>query len=195
MGDEGDSGESITESTKASLSIPQPSPTRPPSTRSPVQETPNPSTVSPEAPSAGERVPISGSSTPPTLGNFVPRESSFGDVSSAAKTKEPDLVVTGEAGLFCDANFDFKQEIWSGSVEKLEDMITRESGNNQSEELARNAVIASAVFGTIITFIVILECFLGWRVCLERCIIGLIAMCATISQGVTLLFFNSQQYC
>jgi len=159
----------------------------------------SPSTGStPEAPTAGERVPVSGSSTRPTLGTSVPREPSpsFGDVNSAAKPTEPDVVVTGEAGLFCDGQKKFDvRKVWKGSFDELEEEIGVESENNQSEELARNAVIASAVFGTIIAFIVVLECVLGWRMCLERYIIGLIAICASISQGVTFLFFNSKRYC
>lgn len=121
-------------------------------------------------------------------------------ISTATAPTEPALVVSGDAGLFCNGETSFDiRSVWGGSVDKtiedLETEIDTESSDNQSEEIARNAVLASAVFGTLITFIAILESTIGWRMCFERLIIGIIAMCALICQSVTFLFFNSQRYC
>lgn len=120
--------------------------------------------------------------------------------STAAAPTEPDLVVSGEAGLYCSGETQFDiRSFWGGSVDKtideLESEIDLESSDDLSEEVARNAVLASAVFGTLLSFIVVLGSAIGRRMCFERFIIGIIAFCALICQSVTFLFFDSKRYC
>lgn len=103
---------------------------------------------------------------------------------------------TGDAGLFCEGEKDLSiTNLWGGTMQDLEDKIDEESDANSSEELARNAVLAATAFGSIVVFILLLESVIGWRVCCEKWIVGLIAMVACISQGITFLFFNSERYC
>jgi len=120
--------------------------------------------------------------------------------STATAPTEPDLVVSGEAGLYCSGETQFDiRSFWGGSVDKtideLESEIDLESSDDLSEEVARNAVLASAVFGTLLSFIVVLGSAIGRRMCFERFIIGIIAFCALICQSVTFLFFDSKRYC
>lgn len=148
----------------------------------------------------------SGPAVPPTQSSGssarepTPSFGANGADSTASAPTQPALVVSGEAGLFCSGETEFDiRSFWGGSVDKtiedLESEIDSESSDDQSEELARNAALASAVFGTLISFIVVLGSVIGRRMCLERVIIGIIALCALICQSVTFLFFNSERYC
>ena len=79
-------------------------------------------------------------------------------------------------------------------LEELENEIAIESDMNQSEELARNAAIVALIFGLLAAIILLLESVLGWTICCEKVIVGLLALMACISQGVTFLYFNSERY-
>lgn len=121
--------------------------------------------------------------------------SSEADSAASAAEEEPAAQVSGDAGLFCDGARDFSiTNLWHGSISDLEESISEDSDNNQSEDLARNAVIAATIFGTVAMALLLFESIVGWRMCCDRWIIGLISMMACISQGVTFLFFNSERY-
>ena len=123
----------------------------------------------------------------------------FGGTSgSTANTAnaQPVATASGTAGLYCDGEATLSiTNLFKGSLSDLEAKIKEESENNPSEELSRNAVLAAIVFGSVVTFILFAESLIGWSMCCERWIVGIIAMMACISQGVTFLFFNSEQYC
>jgi hypothetical protein len=104
--------------------------------------------------------------------------------------------VTGESGLFCDGETSFfVSNLWGeSSVSDFESKIATESNDDQSEEIARNAVVAALVIGTIALFVMLLECILGWRVWCDKVLVGLLAFMACVSQGITFLFFDSERY-
>lgn len=104
--------------------------------------------------------------------------------------------VTGESGLFCDSETSFfVSNLWGeSSVSDFESKIATESNDDQSEEIARNAVVAALVIGTITLFVMLLECILGWRVWCDKVLVGLLAFMACVSQGITFLFFDSDRY-
>ena len=123
----------------------------------------------------------------------------YGSTSStstvSAMDEEAVAQVSGDAGLFCDGERSFSiSNLWKGSLSDLENTIAMESDMNQSEEIARNAVIMATIFGTMAAFILVIESIVGWTICCEKWIIGLIALCACICQGITFLFFNSERY-
>ena len=104
--------------------------------------------------------------------------------------------MTGEAGLFCDGQSStFISSLWGeSSVSDFEDKIAKESNDDQSEELARNAVVAALVIGAFTLFVMLLECILGWRVWCDKLLVGLLAFMACVSQGITFLFFDSDRF-
>lgn len=116
--------------------------------------------------------------------------------SSFAASEESVAQVSGDAGLFCDGQKSFSvTNLWGGTIAEFEEEIAEESDKNQSEELARNAVIAAAVFGSFAAVIVLIESVIGWRMWCERWIVGIVSAMACVSQGITFLFFNSERYC
>jgi len=116
--------------------------------------------------------------------------------STANGASEAVATASGDAGLYCNGERSFSiTNLWGGSIKELEEDLADMSDSNVSEELARSAVVTASVFGLVAVFILIMESLIGWRVCCERWIVGLVAMCACISQGVTFLFFNSERYC
>ena len=115
--------------------------------------------------------------------------------STANGASEAVATASGDAGLYCNGERSFSiTNLWGGSIKELEEDLADMSDSNVSEELARSAVVTASVFGLVAVFILIMESLIGWRVCCERWIVGLVAMCACISQGVTFLFFNSERY-
>ncbi|KAL9190593.1 hypothetical protein ACHAXT_000299 [Thalassiosira profunda] len=137
-----------------------------------------------------------GSSEPNQEANTGAFGSSAYDGTSSASGQVPIATASGDAGLFCEGEQTFKiTNLWRGSIQDLEDEIDSESQGNQSEELARGAALAATVFGMLAAVVLILEMMMGFRICLERWIVGLISLCACICQGVTFLFFNSERYC
>jgi len=122
--------------------------------------------------------------------------SSAGTENASAAGSEAVATASGDAGLYCDGQKSFSvTNLWKGSIKDLEEEIANESDKNQSEELSRNAVLAATIFGSIIAFVLVMESIIGWRVWCEKWIVGLVAIMACISQGVTFLFFNSERYC
>ncbi|KAL7546887.1 hypothetical protein ACHAWF_010211 [Thalassiosira exigua] len=122
--------------------------------------------------------------------------STAGTSSDVAASSEVVATASGEAGLFCSGEQQFSvTNLWGGSIQELENEINMESDANQSEEIARNALLAAAVIGSVVTFILVAESVIGWRMCLERWFVGLISAAACLSQGLTFLFFNSERYC
>eukprot|EP00585_Thalassiosira_rotula_P022966 CAMPEP_0196227010 /NCGR_PEP_ID=MMETSP0912-20130531/50695_1 /TAXON_ID=49265 /ORGANISM="Thalassiosira rotula, Strain GSO102" /LENGTH=507 /DNA_ID=CAMNT_0041506527 /DNA_START=95 /DNA_END=1618 /DNA_ORIENTATION=- len=116
--------------------------------------------------------------------------------AAAAGASQAAATASGDAGLYCDGVQSFSvTNVWGSSVEELEAELGTMSDQNQSEELARGAVVLASVFGLIVPFLMIFTMSIGWRMCCERIIFGLVAMCACVSQGVTFLFFNSERYC
>jgi len=116
--------------------------------------------------------------------------------SSSSSVESVEAQVSGDAGLFCDGQKSFSvTNLWGGTIAEFEEEIATESDMNQSEELARNAVIMAAVFGSFAAVILIIEGVLGWRMWCERWIIGIVSIMACVSQGITFLFFNSERYC
>lgn len=126
-------------------------------------------------------------------------EGAFGsaaDTGSASAAEEPIATASGEAGLFCSGEQSFSiTNLWKGSIQELEEDINEESDSNQSEEIARNAVLSAAVFGSVAVFVLVAEILIGWRVWFDKWIVALISLLACICQGVTFLFFNSERYC
>jgi len=121
--------------------------------------------------------------------------SSSSSSTASAMDEEAVAQVSGDAGLFCDGERSFSiSNLWKGSLSDLENTIAIESDMNSSEEIARNAVIMATIFGTMVSFILVIESIVGWTICCEKWIIGLIALCACICQGITFLFFNSERY-
>eukprot|EP00584_Thalassiosira_punctigera_P004859 CAMPEP_0172528148 /NCGR_PEP_ID=MMETSP1067-20121228/2627_1 /TAXON_ID=265564 ORGANISM="Thalassiosira punctigera, Strain Tpunct2005C2" /NCGR_SAMPLE_ID=MMETSP1067 /ASSEMBLY_ACC=CAM_ASM_000444 /LENGTH=482 /DNA_ID=CAMNT_0013312015 /DNA_START=270 /DNA_END=1718 /DNA_ORIENTATION=+ len=103
---------------------------------------------------------------------------------------------SGDAGLYCDGEQSFSvTNLWGQSVQEMAEEFATMSDQNQSEELARGAAVVACMFGLIVAFVLTLTTLIGWRMCCERWIIGLVALCACVSQGVTFLFFNSKRYC
>jgi len=111
-------------------------------------------------------------------------------VSKAAAT------ASGDAGLYCDGDQAFSvTRLWGKSVEQLAEEIADASDRNQSEEFARGGVVMAALFGALGAFVTIFTSLTGFRVCCERWILGAVALCACVLQGITFLFFNSERYC
>jgi hypothetical protein len=128
------------------------------------------------------------STSTPALGSSSSSSSSSVITGAAAAT-------TGDAGLFCNGIQSFTiTSLWNGSYQDLEDKIADDSDRNQSEELARNAAIVASLFGSVIIVILSIGGSIGWRCFCERWIVGLAAFMACVSQGITFLFFNSEQY-
>ncbi len=121
---------------------------------------------------------------------------SSSSATSSTSTAAAAAQVTGEAGLFCDGQSStFISSLWGeSSVSDLEDKIAKESNDDQSEELARNAVVAALVIGAFAFVVMLVECILGWRVCCDKLLVGLLAFMACVSQGITFLFFDSERY-
>ena len=112
-----------------------------------------------------------------------------------ASTASVGATAIGEAGLFCDGSKSLSiTALWGGTFQDVEDKIADASDRNQSEELARNAAIVSAIFGSLILSILAIGSIIGWRCICEGYIVGLVSLAACISQGVTFLFFNSERY-
>ena len=128
-------------------------------------------------------------------GSSTQAEGAYGYANNASDS-EPVVAATasGDAGLFCEGERSFSVTNLWGDVKDLEANISSESANNESEDLARNAALAAAMFGTIVLFLVLMEMVLGFRICFDRWILGLISLMACISQGMTFLFFNSERY-
>ena len=146
---------------------------------------------------AGQGSTSSGTSedTPGTEQSGMYGSSSSTSTAASAMDEEAVAQVSGDAGLFCDGERSFSiSNLWKGSLSDLENTIAMESDMNQSEEIARNAVIMATIFGTMAAFILVVESIVGWTICCEKWIIGLIALCACICQGITFLFFNSERY-
>ena len=117
------------------------------------------------------------------------------DNTASSMEKEAVGAVSGTAGLFCEAEKSFSVgNLWRGSMEELEDEIALESEMNQSEELARYFAIVATLFSFTASTVLVIESVLGWRICCEKWIIGLVALLACVSQGITFLFFNSERY-
>ena len=85
-------------------------------------------------------------------------------------------------------------DIWKGTFLDSEIAIDEESAHDESEDMARNGAVVSITFGILVTFILVIETLFGWKMCCEKWIVGLLALCACVSQGVTFLFFNSERY-
>ena len=118
-----------------------------------------------------------------------------GSSSSSSVIAGAAAATTGDAGLFCNGIQSFTiTSLWNGSYQDLEDKIADDSDRNQSEELARNAAIVASLFGSVIIVILSIGGSIGWRCFCERWIVGLAAFMACVSQGITFLFFNSEQY-
>lgn len=115
-------------------------------------------------------------------------------LNTGKATTEPDLIVHGSAGLFCEADDESITNIWKGSLKDSEAGINEESVNDQSEELARNGVIVATSFGVLMALILILELIFGWKIWCERWIVSLLAVAACMAQGITFLLFNSERY-
>lgn len=112
-----------------------------------------------------------------------------------ASTASVGATAIGEAGLFCDGSKSLSvTALWGGTFQDVEDKIANASDRNQSEELARNAAIVSAIFGSLILSILAVGSIIGWRCICEGYIVGLASLMACVSQGVTFLFFNSERY-
>lgn len=127
-------------------------------------------------------------STTPALGSTSSSSSSVVITGAAAAT-------TGDAGLFCNGIQSFTiTSLWNGSYQELEDKIANDSDRDQSEVLARNAAIMSSLFGIVIIVILSIGGSIGWRCICERWVVGLVALMACVSQGITFLFFNSERY-
>ncbi len=116
--------------------------------------------------------------------------------STSSSSAVAEAQITGEAGLFCDGQTStFFSSLWGeSSVSDFEDKIASESNNDQSEEIARNAVVAALVIASITVLVMMLECIIGWRVWCDKVLVGLLAFMACISQGITFLFFDSERY-
>lgn len=111
-------------------------------------------------------------------------------VAAAAAT------ASGDAGLYCDGDQIFSvTNLWGKSVEELAEELADASDRNQSEELARVAVVMASLFGALAAFVAMFTSLTGFRVCCERWILGLVALFACALQGLTFLFFNSERYC
>lgn len=116
--------------------------------------------------------------------------------SSSAVTAGAAAATSGGAGLFCEGAKSISiTSLWGGTFQDLENKIADESDRNQSEELARNAAIVSTMFGAVVVFVLLVGSSIGWRCFCESWIVGLVAMMACASQGITFLFFNSERYC
>jgi hypothetical protein len=126
----------------------------------------------------------------------TPAQGSSSSVSSAGAVSEGAAAsASGESGLFCDGAKSLSiTDLWGGTLRDVEDKIADESDRNQSEELARNAAIVAAAFGSLILSVLLLGSAIGWRCFCEGWIVGLVALMACVSQGVTFLFFNSERY-
>ena len=122
--------------------------------------------------------------------------SSATSMTSTSSSSVAEAQITGEAGLFCDGQTStFFSSLWGeSSVSEFEDKIVSESNNDQSEEIARNAVVAALVIASITVLVMMLECIIGWRVWCDKVLVGLLAFMACISQGITFLFFDSERY-
>jgi hypothetical protein len=117
--------------------------------------------------------------------------------SSASASGGASAIVKGDAGLFCDTDPSFSYtSLWNGgSVKAFEAEIASGSDNNKSEEAARNGALAATIVGAFMATILTIECLLGKQMCLEKWFIGIMAIIACVSQGITFAFFNSQRYC
>ena len=126
----------------------------------------------------------------------TPGQGSSSSVSSAGAVSEGAAAsALGESGLFCDGTKSLSiTELWGGDFQDVEDKIADASDRNQSEELARNAAIVAAVFGSLIFSVLFVGSIIGWRCFCEGWIVGLVSLMACVSQGVTFLFFNSERY-
>lgn len=124
-----------------------------------------------------------------------PQFGTAADEDYAPSENEPIATASGEAGLYCDGEQSLSiTNLWGGSMQEFKSKVQEESDNNQSEELARGAVLASVIVGSVLVFVLIMESLFGWRICCERYIVGVVAMVACLSQGLTFLFFNSERY-
>mmetsp|Transcript_27797 Transcript_27797/g.45231 ORF Transcript_27797/g.45231 Transcript_27797/m.45231 type:complete len:545 (+) Transcript_27797:219-1853(+) len=145
---------------------------------------------------AGE---YSGESSTPQVsgGGGTYGSSAYGSESTAASASGASAIVKGDAGLFCDTDPSFTYtSLWNGgSIKAFEAEIASESDNNKSEEIARNAIIVAVAVGVLMATILTIEFLLGWKMCLEKWFVGLLALIACGSQGATFAFFNSQRYC
>jgi hypothetical protein len=110
------------------------------------------------------------------------------------KTDIPAVAMSGSAGLFCSANDVSIYDIWKGTFLDSEIAIDNESDHDESEDIARNGAVVSITFGALVTFILVIETIFGWKMCCEKWIVTMLAVCACVSQGVTFLFFNSERY-
>ena len=138
------------------------------------------------------------SSTPQISGGgSIYGSSGYGSESTAASVSGASAIVKGDAGLFCDTDPSFTYtSLWNGgSVKAFEAEIASESDNNLSEEVSRNAGLLAVVVGALMAIILTIEFLMGRKMCLEKWIVGLLALVATGCQGATFAFFNSQRYC
>mmetsp|Transcript_24235 Transcript_24235/g.41368 ORF Transcript_24235/g.41368 Transcript_24235/m.41368 type:complete len:555 (-) Transcript_24235:99-1763(-) len=137
------------------------------------------------------------SSTPQISGGGDTYGSSAYGSESTASASGASAIVKGDAGLYCDTDPSFTYtSLWNGgSIKAFEAEIASESDNNKSEEIARNAVLIATIVGAFMATILTIEFLLGWKMCLEKWFIGLLALVACVSQGATFAFFNSQRYC
>jgi cobalamin biosynthesis Mg chelatase CobN len=110
------------------------------------------------------------------------------------KSDIPSVAMSGSAGLFCAANDVSIYDIWKGTFLDSELALDEESDHDESEDIARNGAVVSITFGVLVAFIFVVETIFGFRMCLEKWIVSLLAICACVSQGVTFLFFNSERY-
>lgn len=119
------------------------------------------------------------------------------DLAKQAAAGQATATASGDAGLFCDGEHNLSvTNLWSGgSIVDLEAKLSDESSGNTSEMVSKNAALVAVIFGTVGTFILFMESLVGWRMCLERWIVGFIALSACVSQGITFMFFNSERYC
>ncbi len=162
----------------------------------------NGTTASIHSPAASPSTHHSSSTMPTHKGSHKNNSSSGGQTASSSSaasstsTAAAAAQVKGEAGLFCDGQLStFTSSLWGeSSVSDFEDKIATESNDDQSEELARNAVLAALVIGAFTFFVALVECILGWRVWCDKLLVGLLAFMACVSQGVTFLFFDSERY-
>jgi len=119
----------------------------------------------------------------------------YGTSQSSAVSKAA-ATAAGDAGLYCDGDKAFSvTNLWHKSVEEFAEDIEDETDRNDSEKLAQFASAVAAVFGIVVAFLALFTSFTGMRICCERWILGLVALCACVTQGLTFLFFNSDRYC
>jgi len=118
----------------------------------------------------------------------------FNDENATNLNTVAPTAIKGSAGLFCAPNDDSIYNVWKQTFISSGNTTNEETAHDESEDLARNGAVISATFGALVALILVVECMLGWKICCEKWIVSLLALSASISQGMTFLFFNSGRY-